>query len=702
MVMIQLNLYSQESCELIRDLQTVERIDQELNYQVPVTYNSFLQGGYINMPTARMGEEGEVGIGFSYVPPYHNYNVRCQPLSFLEITGNYRVFTGIPDPVFGSLGFGDYSDKGLNVKFGFRPEDSDYKWPGLVLGFDDILGTRSFRSTYIVATQVFKQFNFNISLGYGFDRIHKLYGGIEWMPFYNCYALPLFRTLSFVTEYDATNYTNPVREPHPDGRDRKTHWNIGLKYRIFDYFDLTTSYVRGHKFSFAVSAFYNFGDTEGFVPKKDDPLPYCYPTNNECIHPTFRPHHILAQEFNFALRDQGFLLMDMWLEHMTCKGKILRLKIYNEKWPTEPQVREHLNDIVSNLTPADIDFVYVVIEGEGFPVQEYHYNMIFVREYEACRINSCALAMLTPICELTQPDPCLSEKIFTHARDYIELLLLPRTYTAFGSATGKFKYSLGVTLGVKGFLYYDLYYEVLVGKDLVSQLHGLNDVDVLNPSQLINVKTCYTNYYKFNGFSIDKAFVQKIWNYGKGFYFRTAGGYFDIVYGGAAFEAIYCPIDSPWAIGFEYDMFWKRPVGGLKFTNHIRKLNGYIPTIVPYHGRQYYLDLYYSWRCPQIDFRLSVGQFMAFDYGVRYEVGKTFESGLRLYIWYTTTNAHDILNGHVYYDKGIGFSMPLDVFYTHSSRDRWGYKISAWQRDCGYRAPSGKRLYDIIQEQRIE
>jgi hypothetical protein len=44
--------------------------------------------------------------------------------------------------------------------------------------------------------------------------------------------------------------------------------------------------------------------------------------------------------------------------------------------------------------------------------------------------------------------------------------------------------------------------------------------------------------------------------------------------------------------------------------------------------------------------------------------------------------------------------MPLDVFYTESSRKRWGYGMSAWLRDVGVIGATGQDLYELINDQR--
>jgi hypothetical protein len=144
----------------------------------------------------------------------------------------------------------------------------------------------------------------------------------------------------------------------------------------------------------------------------------------------------------------------------------------------------------------------------------------------------------------------------------------------------------------------------------------------------------------------------------------------------------------------------KRTVKGIGFTNKIRKLDGFTPTFRSFLGKQYFLNFYYDWKEANFDFKISLGKFLANDYGVRYEVSRYYPSGLRLSFWYTWTNGRDKINGQTYYDKGVAISMPLDIFYTYSSRTRWGYGMSAWLRDVGVKAYTGRDLYEMINEQR--
>lgn len=683
----------------MNDLMIVEYWNNWINQRMPVTYNHFLQGGYLIMPSARMGCDGEVGAGFSSVPPYRSYNLRCQLIDRLEVTGNYRVFRGVDDPILSPMGFGDLSDKGANIKLSlFSAEDTHYAVPGLSVGLDDFIGTKSFKASYIVATQVFLDYDTEVSFGYGTHRIRGFFGGMSWMPFRR-HPSPYLNGISLVAEYDATPYKNHKIEKHPDGHVKKTPINLGIKYRLWDMLDLTASYVRGTAFAFSASTYYNFGYTKGFLPKINDPLPYTSPVNVEPIGP-LRPEDALAQDLLFAMREQGLEVTKITLTYDDCRQKELRLHVANNVYWVEREVRRRIDNLVAYLTPSDIDRVIVVIESEGFPVQEYRYTMMFVREFASKLMGAHELHILSPLCEVSHPCPYDTICLLKKNRDWCGFELLPRMNTLFGSSKGKFKYALGLETAFTGFLYDDLLYSVRLGYTFISNINNVNATDRLNPSQLPNVRTDIIDYYKHRGFSLDEAYLQKNWNMGKGCFSRISFGYFEIEYAGIAGEFLYYPLHYNGAVGIQAAWFKKRKDTGFGFTDKVRQLHGFVPRYHKFEFYQYFLNFYYEWKEAKIDFRITTGKFLANDYGAQFEAARYFPSGLRIAFWYTVTNGHDEINGHTYYDKGVSFSMPLDIFYTYSACGRWGYGMSAWLRDVGVTGSNGQGLYELIREQR--
>ncbi|MCE2982720.1 MAG: YjbH domain-containing protein [Parachlamydia sp.] len=687
-----------EQTNLMQDLLTVNYWNQKRCERLPVTFNHLLQGGYINMPSARMGTEGEIGAGYSWVPPYYSYNLRVQLVDFLEISGNYRVFRGVDDPVLTPLGFGDFSDKGANIKVSlFSPEASNYRLPGIAIGMEDFTGTQAFEAYYLVLTKVFLQNNLEISLGYGFKRIHRWFGGMAWFPFLKS-GNPYLENLSFILEYDAIPYENKLFERHPKGRVKNTGLNVGIKYRLWDSIDLSLSYVRGDAIALSASSYFNFGSTKGMLPKISDPLPYKAPVNTQELG-CLRPEDVMIQDLGYAMREQGFELIGAWLSTENDE-KTLRLKIINIVYRDQKVLRDRFNALLSALVPNNIDKVILVIDAVPVAVQEYHYNMHYVRLNRMQAIGRFALDILTPMKEVSASNPFTTRVLYYKRKELLNIELLPKTHTLFGSSRGKFKYALGLTLAVNGFVQDDFYYSIKFGYFFLSNLHDIESVDRLNPSQLINVRTDIVNYYQQKAITIDEAYIEKIWNWGKGWYTRISLGLLEQEYGGVGTEWLYYPVNSPVAVGMDFALLKKRTHTGIGFTNRVRKLHGFCPRYIRFIGSQYFLNLYYDWKCTGLEFKVSAGKFLADDFGARTEVSRYFPSGLKVGFWFTYTNGHDVINCQAYHDRGLYFSMPLDIFYTKSSRSRWGYGMSAWLRDVGVRAYSGSELYDLINQHR--
>ncbi|MBA2726575.1 MAG: YjbH domain-containing protein, partial [Parachlamydiaceae bacterium] len=448
--------------DLLRDLITVEEINRRLNDRYPVFYNHLLQGGYISMPSCRMGQSGEIGFGYASVPPYRLWNLRCQLLDRLELSGNYRIFNGVDDPVLTVHGFGDFADKGANLKLALiHPEESDYKLPGFAIGLEDFMGTRAFKAGYIVLTKVFIDQRLEISLGYGRKRINGWFGGLHWMPFRESKNYYL-RNLAFTAEYDATPYRNCDIEPHPKGRTKRSPINAGLKYRLWDSIDCSLSYIRGEKWAFTLSGYYNFGSSEGLLPKLDDPFPYRAPVNIEPLGP-LRPEVVLVQDLVYAFREQGFEILESWLSFNKHGEKVLRLRVSNDIYRYECNVRERLNHLVAFLMPSNLAEIIIAIDCEGMLIQEYHYSLPYVRAYANKEIGDYELKVLSPLTEATFPDEVTDWRLFKRNSQLFCPDLLPKTYGYFGSSTGKFKYAAGAQVLATGHLSESLYYSAILG-----------------------------------------------------------------------------------------------------------------------------------------------------------------------------------------------------------------------------------------------
>lgn len=693
---------------LLYDLEVARYWDEKMDERLPLTFNHLLSTGYFTTPSARMGDDGEIGVGFAHIPPYYYINGRIQPFSRLELSGNYRIFRGVKDPGLSPSGFGDYADRGANVKYALLfPEEVEEGLPGVAVGIEDFMGSKKFTAYYIVGTQVWNSIGLETSLGWGGGRFcgnsKGFFGGFAWFPFWQK-DYWLLQPLSFAAEYDPIDYSHPKREPHPNGRISHSPINVGLKWTLSDTLFLSASYIRGQAWAFAGAINYNWGETKGFFPKILNPVPYTSPRDTEPIG-CYKPENVMIQQLNYAFEEQGFFLVKAWMEDYEdeCGYPRLRLtlSLMNQRYRQEQITRDRIHHLLSSLTPSNVTDVVVIIESNGLPCQEYVYSRTLLDRYARKCIGPFEFDLLTPRMEAEDPDCRLARKIFYHRLDLWRTRFSPRMETFFGNAKGKFKYDLGVKANLEGFFPYNLYYELQLSYTMVSTIHDVGDFDVYNPSQLPNVLTDYVNYRKRRTFSTDRAYLEKSWNLGRGVFARAAGGYFQVNYAGVGGECLYYPANSNLAIGLEGALLKKRSYNGLGFQSSLRILEGYTPSYHPYTIlNQYFLNVYLDIPEWKMASKIGAGGFLAHDKGVRLEVTRYFESGLRITGWITYTNANDHMHGESYYNRGIALELPLDLFSRCNHRRVWNYGLAAWLRDAGAFILTGRSLFDVINRER--
>jgi hypothetical protein len=690
---------SHDKNDLFKELSLVRKIDLKLKERLPLIYNQSLIIGYISMPSARMSESGTLALGFSKTTPYHLYSLNFQMFNSIEMVGNYRVYKEITETGFGHLGFGDDTDRGANIKFRLYQQNQDFPYiPNLSFGFEDFYGSKRFYSFYAVATEEILPANLELSLGYGLGRIKGFYGAASWTPFRKSDYGPL-KGLSLLAEYDANNYKHHKNE-HPLGKEIKSRINVGVCLNLFDFLQFKVSSLRGKEIAASASIYYNIGSSKGFFPKSLNPAYYNSPVNNEPLG-IRRKEYELAQELAYAFCNQGLNLYKVYLMKDKKGKESLWIKIINTIYRKEGDVRDRVEHLLSTLIPSDIFATNVVVEADGVECHAYYFRTSDLIKFKEGTIGPHELDAVSPLVEVPKVKGREADLLYKRRKDIWTLLLRPRMITFFGSTTGKIKYSAGFIGGVEGYFFDNTYYKTQVAYNISSSLYSLRAIDVYNISHLPIVRSDSVKYFQRNNLTLEQAYLQRGLNIGGGWFSRVALGYFEPAYAGVALEALYYPVNSSVAVGFEFASVLKRDYHGIGVKTKTIQINHQnIPKYIHFIGLQYFLDIYYQYKPWMLDFTIMVGQFLAKDKGARFEIAKEYKSGSKFSIWYTVTNGGDIVNFKTYYDKGIAFSIPLDFFLKKSSKSMLGYAMSAWLRDVGAQALTGKKLYETIHEER--
>jgi hypothetical protein len=680
---------------LVHDIQLVKKLEKKTTDDLPTIYSYNLMTGYFNMPSARMPQMGTGAFQYARVYPYENWSLAFQLFKRIELSATLHIFLGVPD-VFLGKSFGDKYDRAANFKIAILlPEDSNYWLPGLSYGMNDFFGSQNFSSQYLVATQVIRKLNLELTLGYGKQRIKGIFGGVAYYPFRNMNNLFL-KGLSLAAEYDHNDYTNPQFEPSPFGRSFKTRINAGAHYSLLDIFNFSVCSLRGERIAFAFNLKYNFDTFKGVFAKIWDASLYSGPANIEPIGKK-RPYTDFVQEATFAFQSQGLTILKIQEKK---EGDTIHfwLRLTNRKYRKHEDLKERICQLLANLAPENVDLITVQIENNTLLAYQFTYRVNALIAFGEKKLGYGVLDTITPMQDIKYPKNATT--LFKQNKSLMEITARPRLRIFFGSAAGKVKYDLGFLIGPSGYIMNALYYKAVFGFNVANNLSGVKDYDKMNPSQIINVRSDLINYYRSDTPYVEKLYIQKNFSFGNGCFARLAFGYFEIGYGGIAGEFLYFPAKYNFAFGAEIAGLKKRDYRGLGFMSHIRRLQGITPTFEKYTGLQYFFNAYYDWKKFKIDTHIQIGQFLAKDRGIKATFSRYFDSGLRLSFWIGASNLKDIVNGKRYYEKGIQFSFPLDLFFPISSRHRFQTGGSEWLRDVVQAASTGNPLYSIIHSER--
>ena len=96
-----------------------------------------------------------------------------------------------------------------------------------------------------------------------------------------------------------------------------------------------------------------------------------------------------------------------------------------------------------------------------------------------------------------------------------------------------------------------------------------------------------------------------------------------------------------------------------------------------------------------IEFKFSIGRYLAKDYGYTFDAGRRFKNGLKLGAYFTRTDMPAEVYGEGSFDKGIYVSFPLKIFSIGNAK---GYSQQRWNpitRDGGAKLNISRNLYDL-------
>jgi hypothetical protein len=661
------------------------------------TQNDFGGVGLLQTPTARMAPAGEFSLNANRTDPYSRYSISIQPLDWLE--GSFR-YTAIGNRKYGAEAFsGDqsYKDKAVDVKA--RLWQESHWLPDVALGFRDVGGTGLFSSEYFVANKRYNNLDFSLGVAWGYignrgdldnplgyidERFDTrpvntgadagdvntnsyfrgspaLFGGVS-------YQTP-WSPLSLKLEFDGNDYEH---EPLDSSLKQDSPINIGAVFKLTDSVDLTAGWERGNTALFGITIHTNFASRKAPI-KRYDPAAEALPARE----PTKPLNQVDWADVSKRLENNAGYKVERIAQHDS------ELLVYGEqsRYFYSAKGVGRASRILDNTANDEIDWFTLVNKRYDMPVEE---TSVPRQTFRAVVNNQQDLTDLHRTTELNRATPHIENTLYTQA-------LEPFTY-GFGLG---YKQNIG---GPDGLLYQisaDVDAEYRFTRNTwasgVISTNLLNNFDKYTydaPSNLPRVRTDLRKYVITSDVTMPTFQLNHAKQLDQDLYGMVYGGYLESMFAGVGGELLYRPMGERWALGADLNYVRQRDFDQGFGLRGYKTVTGHITT---------YTELPFD-----LQAAVSVGRYLARDWGTTIDLSHEFSNGVRFGGWVTRTTASKEEYGEGSFDKGIYISVPFDELMSVSTMRRANLVWAPLTRDGGARLNRQYSLYTMTDGRNID
>lgn len=641
------------------------------------TQNDFGGVGLLQTPTARMAPAGELSLNANRTEPYSRYSLSLQPLDWLE--GTFR-YTSITNRMYGSealSGTQSYKDKAIDVKA--RLWQESHWLPEVALGFRDIGGTGLFSSEYFVANKRYKDLDFSLGIAWGYignrgDMDNPLgyldnsfdtrptdttVGDVNTNTYFRgspalfggvVYQTP-WAPLSLKVEFDGNDYKH---EPQNNNQVQDSPINIGAVYKLNENIDLTAGWERGNTALFGITLHTNFVSRKA-PAKTYDPPAQPLPTHT----PTVGLDQVDWAEVSKKLESNAGYKVERIAQRDS------ELMVYGEqsKYFYAAKGAGRASRILDNSANDEIQWFTLVNKRYDMPVEETSVPRSTFRNVVN---NEQDLVDLHRTTEVNRATAHYDKTLYQQKPD-------PFTY-GFGLG---YQQNLG---GPDGFLLYQIsaYAEGQYRFTPSTWASGGISANLLNnydkfkydsASNLPRVRTDLRQYVTTSDITMPALQLNKAKRLDQDLYGMVYGGYLESMYAGVGGELLYRPMGERWSIGADLNYVRQRDFDQGFGLRDYKTVTGHITT---------YTKLPFD-----LDAAVSVGRYLARDWGTTIDISREFTNGVKFGGWVTRTTASKEEYGEGSFDKGIYISIPFDEMMSVSTMSRANIAWAPLTRDGG-------------------
>lgn len=669
-----------------------------------VGYTSNINGelGLIEIPSSRILKEGNLKLHLVNSDPINSLFMTATPFDWMEVSLRYADVNLFKySNYFSFSGKQSYKDKSFNMKLRLIKETE--RFPELSIGFRDFIGTGRFSGEYIVTSKKIGDFDFSVGLGFGamssldgienpfidldesfasrgyVDSIGGNFGLGNWFrgskasAFYGFEYLNKRSGIRFKLDYDESELFNSFSRMR-----KKSFFNYGLAIPIGDLVDINLFRIRGQDIGLSFS--YKANYSKNIVKKEEKVIDLIF--NESDLKLLASDDQVFGGTINFYLAKY-----EIFLQQINYKDNSIHLVLSQSKYRNENLVTKRTIQVIRNiLETRKIEKVSLTYQVAG--VNKYSVNFR-LDDFLAYLDNATSYASLKRSLNYENFSSNLSDNQIFKGKIVFPAFnwgISPNLQNHIGGPEAFYLGSLGL------FLHGGVQFSTqtfLDGSLAFNFYDNFDDFKFPTYSKYLpKVRSDIREYLKDGKRGISRLTLTHIFDpvYKKNglFVYGLKFGIFETMYSGFGSEILYRDMGKPWYL--TANAYW---VKQREFRQRF--------ALREYETFTGHLN--FTWETPIEGFKvgISAGRYLAKDSGITLNLSKTFKSGFIVGAFATKTDISAEEFGEGSFDKGIYFSIPLDIV---SKQYREGYGRFLWRnltRDGGQMLGGGLQLNGIVE-----
>lgn len=370
---------------------------------------------------------------------------------------------------------------------------------------------------------------------------------------------------------------------------------------------------------------------------------------------------------------------DLMVENVNLAGD--EIKVVKEAGPYLETAKNigRVSRVLTNVAPDNVERFNVITKEKGFVLSDIS---VLRKDFEnLADYNSSPEEILS---HAAFQEPGYEKyRALNYGASRVDYGIVPEVISHFGSVTGdhfKADFNLLAYGSAKVTDNLRLFAE--------AKQHVIGNLDLIPTSTNLNVpfvRSDIGRYSKEGTTSLRRFAAEYTENPVKNIYSRVTAGVLEEMYAGVSGELLYSHYNGSLSFGLDINYIKQRGFRQLFSLRDYQTVTG--------HLTAYYVNKKYD-----ITTKVSVGRYLAKDWGTTIDVSREFKNGIRIGALATFTNMSQSDFGEGSFDKGLYMVVPFDFFWVKQSRRKSTFRVQRLGKNGGQKIQHNNTLFDTLRE----